>query len=135
MLHLRGKSILQKKSRNLLKYVKVYFVFSCKWRGVGKKGRKRGRGLRGNFPLELFFRISFPCPWLQLKITYLSIFLSSKKIIKYICSKELLRLFQRRQYLSTYLLPLLFLFLKTALKPPVILSISKQVAHFPKLGS
>ena len=37
-----------KKSRNLLKYLEVYFVFSCKWREVGKKGRERG--LWGNFP-------------------------------------------------------------------------------------
>ena len=30
---------------------------------MGKKGRNRGRWMWGNFPLELFVRISFPFPW------------------------------------------------------------------------
>ena len=28
-----------------------------------RRGRKKERGLWGNFPLELFFRITFPFPW------------------------------------------------------------------------
>ena len=30
---------------------------------MGKKGRKKGRGLWGNFPLELFVRITFSDHW------------------------------------------------------------------------
>ena len=47
--------------------VEVYLVFWCNWRGVGRKGRKRGRRLWGNFPLELFVRITFPFPFLLVK--------------------------------------------------------------------
>ena len=35
---------------------------------MGKKERKRGRGLWENFPLESFVRITFPFPWIQLLI-------------------------------------------------------------------
>ena len=37
--------------------------FGATEREVGKKGgEKKGRGLRGNFLLELFVRITFPFP-------------------------------------------------------------------------
>ena len=51
-----------KKKRNPYKVSGGIFCLLCNWRGVRKKGRKRGRGLWGNFPLERFVRISFPCP-------------------------------------------------------------------------
>ena len=40
--------------------------FGVTEREVDKKGRKRGRGMRENFDLELFVRIAFPYPWLKL---------------------------------------------------------------------
>ena len=44
--------------------VGVKLVFFCvAEREMGKTGRKKGRGLRGNFHLKLFVRITFPFPW------------------------------------------------------------------------
>ena len=62
----------KKNHASFWKYVEVY-VFSCKWRGVGKKRRKRRKGLWGNFALELFVRISFPCPWVWASRSTISI--------------------------------------------------------------
>ncbi len=44
--------------------VGIKFVFLVTEREVGKKGEtKKIRGLWGNFPLELFVRITFPFYW------------------------------------------------------------------------
>ena len=62
-----------RKSNILLEYrVSVKLVVWCNWKEVGKKGGGgeagyKGRGMWANFHLELFLRITFPCPWLQLK--------------------------------------------------------------------
>ena len=39
-------------------------IFGVTEKEVGKKGRKKGKGLRENFHLELFVRITFTFPYL-----------------------------------------------------------------------
>ena len=47
----------------------VKLVFDVTEREVGKKGKNKGRGLWGNFRLELFVKIAFPSPC-ELLITW-----------------------------------------------------------------
>ena len=55
-----------KKSRNLTQYLVVHLIFVMYLKTGGKEGEEKEQGEGGCgeiLILELFVRISFPCPW------------------------------------------------------------------------